>query len=89
MLPTGRLITELGFSENDADRLTWSELGTLLLDLKDEGVTWTEEDPLLLIALENSDTTSLHYYHHGNFGLPANTPGSLPWPSGGPPAPGG
>lgn len=87
-LTRARLISELGFDENAADRALSGDAGIVLLELKDCGVRLSEDDPLLYIVLESSDTTCLHYYNNGNYGLPANDPGTLLWPGGGPPAPG-
>lgn len=84
----GRLVRELGFTENEADRAVRSGAGPFVLELRDKGEALSEDDPVLFIAPDASDTIYLHYFNNGNYGLPPAVPGALPWPGGGPPAPG-
>lgn len=42
--------------------------------------SFTEDDPLLLIAPNMNDQDSIAYWNSGNYGLPAASPGARPWP---------
>lgn len=42
--------------------------------------SFTEDEPLLLIAPNLNDQDSISYWNSGNYGLPATSPGARPWP---------
>lgn len=82
-----RLQKEMRFGLDLAQRVLHTpDLGQELIRLYDEGVQLSEDDPLVCLLLERPDEVCLHYMNCGNYGLPPNVPGSMPWPGGAPPA---
>jgi hypothetical protein len=61
-------------------------VASALQDLKNEGFTCSEEDPLLILVVDVNNPASVAYAQSGNYGLAQNHPAALNWPGGQPPA---
>ena len=84
-----RLVKEMGFSEDQAVKAAGGEVGSALLALIDaDKLHISTADPLLVLVIDPNNPLSADYANAGNYGLPAGSPGAIPWPGGAAPAPG-
>jgi hypothetical protein len=81
-----RLVREMNFPSELADRISRSCVSQHLLRLKDSGFIVSESDPLLIVDVDILNPASISYFNHGNYGLPQGVPGGLAWPRGAPTA---
>ena len=77
------LVEEWGWTEHLARSCEKNGFARDLLDLEASGFKISEDDPLLLVNVDNSNPDSVGYANGGNYGINANTPGHLAWPGGG------
>jgi hypothetical protein len=77
-----RLVLEIDFPEDVAERAVTTDVAKTLLHLLDEDFKMTEEERLLVMIMEPNENQSLHYTNYGNYGLPHGAPGARPWPGG-------
>lgn len=77
-----RLQKEMQFDVETADIFSRCGIAKSLFTLKEQGFQISEEDPLLLVGVDPNTAAARDYFDSGNYGLPAASPGHLPWPGG-------